>query len=627
MSTFILDNNLLFGLSLLQKKSLQDIAKFLKDAAENGATAFPHIPYYMFIGYDNFEAEDLRNSLRWSWENQTKDTPVPAYFLNQGFVDGGYKAMDFLSKSIRTVLDLSGGIRPMFYNNEQGLWFDPSDFDRYMASKGPELVSNAGGPFVTLDGWTPNAGNATATLDGGYIVVTNANASSRACVYVAFPTVKDKTYQVLVDQLAGSTSAISRIGTSIGGFEIGNTQAGDGLKEYSFKGTGGTVYLSLVVNSATTGQTARFRSASVRELTALDTATMFQDAAGTTPVTALEQPVGLILDRSKGLVRGVELFADPTAILAGEASRVSSGVYRIYSSSGAYSGVKTAAGSAVAGRYYEVTFNVDSITTAGGGITADGFDVTPAFTTTGPKRFVGKATAASGDVGIKRFNTVTVDYQISGLSIRELPGNHASQSTAASRPVLRQDVNDKYYLAFDGVDDWLQTGSIDFTGTDKMTVVAGVYKASDAAVGALIELSADRSANSGAFDIRAPDNSPTLLSTFAKGVATTASNQQATTTASQYAAPLTAVVTAAHDIAGDRSELRISGVLAGTATGDKGTGSFGNYPLYIGRRGGSTLPFNGRIHQLIVRGAKTEEDKVKVLEKTVANKTGVTLNG
>ena len=38
-----------------------------------------------------------------------------------------------------------------------------------------------------------------------------------------------------------------------------------------------------------------------------DRATMFQDAAGTTPVTAVEQPVGLVLDKSKGLVLGPEL--------------------------------------------------------------------------------------------------------------------------------------------------------------------------------------------------------------------------------------------------------------------------------------------------------------------------------
>ena len=43
-----------------------------------------------------------------------------------------------------------------------------------------------------------------------------------------------------------------------------------------------------------------------------DFGTIFQDAAGTTPVTAVEQPVGLMLDKSKGLVRGAELVTNGT---------------------------------------------------------------------------------------------------------------------------------------------------------------------------------------------------------------------------------------------------------------------------------------------------------------------------
>ena len=43
-----------------------------------------------------------------------------------------------------------------------------------------------------------------------------------------------------------------------------------------------------------------------------DLTTMFQDRAGTTPVTADGQTVGLILDKSKGLVLGSELVANGT---------------------------------------------------------------------------------------------------------------------------------------------------------------------------------------------------------------------------------------------------------------------------------------------------------------------------
>jgi hypothetical protein len=43
-----------------------------------------------------------------------------------------------------------------------------------------------------------------------------------------------------------------------------------------------------------------------------DFSTLFQDSAGTTPVTAVEQPVGLMLDKSQGLVLGSELFESST---------------------------------------------------------------------------------------------------------------------------------------------------------------------------------------------------------------------------------------------------------------------------------------------------------------------------
>ena len=41
-----------------------------------------------------------------------------------------------------------------------------------------------------------------------------------------------------------------------------------------------------------------------------DYSTLFQDSAGTTPVTAVEQPVGLMLDKSQGLVLGSELVVN-----------------------------------------------------------------------------------------------------------------------------------------------------------------------------------------------------------------------------------------------------------------------------------------------------------------------------
>jgi len=67
-------------------------------------------------------------------------------------------------------------------------------------------------------------------------------------------------------------------------------------------------------------------------------------------------------------------------------------------------------------------------------------------------------------------------------------------------------------------------------------------------------------------------------------------------------------------------------VLQATATGDQGTGNFGNYALFIGRRNNATLPFNGKDYGLIVVGKAATTTEITDTETWLAAKTsGVTL--
>ena len=194
-------------------------------------------------------------------------------------------------------------------------------------------------------------------------------------------------------------------------------------------------------------------------------------------------------------------------------------------------------------------------------------------------------------------------------------GNHSSQSTAASRPTLQQDSNGLYYLSFDGTDDSMATPSINFTGTDKMTVWAGVRKLSDAARSMLIELSASFSGANGAFDIEAPQTNGASTYYFGtRGTATVAA------VAAGFAAPISNVISAIGSISTDSCILRVNGTQAASSAADQGTGNYGNYPLYIGRRGGTTLPFNGRLYQLIVRGAESNAGQIAAVEAWVNGK-------
>lgn len=92
-------------------------------------------------------------------------------------------------------------------------------------------------------------------------------------------------------------------------------------------------------------------------------------------------------------------------------------------------------------------------------------------------------------------------------------------------------------------------------------------------------------------------------------------------------APNTAVLAGSADfsLATTEAALRVDGVSQNIVSGTAGDGSFGNYPLYIGRRGGSSLPFNGRLYGLIVRGAQSSAAQITSAERWVAQRTGVTL--
>ena len=199
-------------------------------------------------------------------------------------------------------------------------------------------------------------------------------------------------------------------------------------------------------------------------------------------------------------------------------------------------------------------------------------------------------------------------------------GNHASQSTAASRPVLKQDGNGKYYLFFDGVDDSLATGSIDPGAVDKAQVFAGVRKLSDADQGMLAELSVSSTANNGAFFMLAPNTALTGNYGFrSKGTIAVSPSS-----AASYAAPITNVLTGIGDISGDNAILRVNASQVAQLTTDQGTGNFLAYPLYIGRRASSTLPFNGHLYSLIVRfsAANLSDAQIASTENYVNNLTG-----
>jgi hypothetical protein len=197
----------------------------------------------------------------------------------------------------------------------------------------------------------------------------------------------------------------------------------------------------------------------------------------------------------------------------------------------------------------------------------------------------------------------------------------AYQRVTSTFDVTEAGQPDNYYLSFDGVDDSMVTPTIT-PGVDKVQVFAGVRKLSDAARGWVIETSTDANQNNGAVWLTTPRNIGVADAQFSSR-----GTIPITASSSVGAAPNSMIMAGIGDIAGDNAALRINGTQVAQDPADQGTGNYLAYPLYIGRRAGTSLEFNGQIYSLIVRfGANLTNDQIVTTEKWVSGKTaGVTL--
>ena len=157
-----------------------------------------------------------------------------------------------------------------------------------------------------------------------------------------------------------------------------------------------------------------------------------------------------------------------------------------------------------------------------------------------------------------------------------------------------------------------------------MTACVGLRKLSDASPYASVcELSASYSANSGAFTL----NTPWDDRNFAVGISGTTSSNNGVTAGGSQIAPSSYVATGLFAINGattaDQVNLRLNTVLQTVTRGGAttGGGNFGTYPLYFGRRGGTTLPFNGQEFQTIIVGKTLTAAQITATETYVNSKT------
>ena len=188
---------------------------------------------------------------------------------------------------------------------------------------------------------------------------------------------------------------------------------------------------------------------------------MWQENTGVTPTTSGGQTVGLNLDLSQGLSVGPELvtngnFSNDTTTgwsgVNGCTISVTGGVLSANIANVGSSGFSSDTNiSTRAGRYYKVTGMVRKTTYSGtgvvcylGGVSLGTITLSSSFTEFSFYALRGSTGAIN--IEFTRSTAASGVIEFDNLSVCEIFGNHASQSTAANRPIYQVDANGRAYL-------------------------------------------------------------------------------------------------------------------------------------------------------------------------------------
>jgi hypothetical protein len=171
-----------------------------------------------------------------------------------------------------------------------------------------------------------------------------------------------------------------------------------------------------------------------------DLTTLFTDSAGTVPVTGVEQFVGLMLDKSKGLVLGSELA---TGILGSTSGWTFVGAANVTGGAIVFNTPPSTNASAqynpivASGKWYQSTITI----TGTGQVSVQLGSAGTAVTLVAPGTYTFRGLASGGTPTVLTFSSVLSGVNnfvgsVTAISVRELPGNHAFQTNSTKRPKL-----------------------------------------------------------------------------------------------------------------------------------------------------------------------------------------------
>lgn len=329
-----------------------------------------------------------------------------------------------------------------------------------------------------------------------------------------------------------------------------------------------------------------------------DFSTMFQDAAGTTPVTAVEQPVGKILDKSG---RGNHASQPTTAQKPVLSARKN----------------KLLATTTLATQSVTLTASPHTLSFKGTGtVTLTG------ASTAGP--LVG--TGAGNRVSLTFTPTAgSVTFTVSG-SVTEAQLEDGSALTTYQRVNTATDydtVGFPHYLKFDGVDDNLVTGTVAFPLGKRAAAVLGV-SGREGPIGSVFTVGNNQYAEDGAYGAfcNATANLD-FMASYCAGSATP-NGRQVSPQPDQCVVAFRFLVDEV--AAADRIAVRVNGAVKPTTLYSPTEGTTGmlggNKVIQVGARVASTFQ-KMNLYQLIIRHADTAD--LAPIESFTAGKMGITL--
>ncbi len=570
----------------------------------------------------------------------------------------GYKGS--VDDMIKPWWSVGPGVGYLFTGGAPGVWYDPSDYSTlFQDSAGTTPVTAVEQPVgLMLDksqglvlgselapSTIPSVSGAGWTTNGTSITATNSTASGTIALTAS--TSSTKFYQVTftASGLSGATSYMvfssgvaavtKRINTAKSYSFIVPGQGTAAFEIAPYEGTAFSVTISAITVKELAGNHAfQATSASRPVLSArynlLTKTEQFDDAAWT--------------KTNSTITVNATTAPDGTATADLMVETVDTGIHRLSRSLGTLSAqsltvsIRHKAG--IGTRNLDValatsTNYVDTIFSSTTGVVVAETDVPGAV-------FSGKRNTFSGPdaqgfytatitVNLLSTQTISVIYGLANNASNSYTGGGTSgiyiwgaqlvvTNSLTSNAYQRVNTATDYattgflpYLKFDGVDDSLSTNSISFTSTDKMSVFAGVRKLSDAATGMIYETSQIYSSFSGAVS---------LYTTSSNYKTSSGGSVFAEATSSSLPSPLTNVLTELASISGDQLILRVNGVQNAQSTADQGTGNYGNYPLFIGRRNNTNFPFNGQIYSMVIVGKAVTAGELTNTENFVNRKTG-----